>query len=98
MQSKRDSYWFIPIFLLFAICAVAAQIAPSLSGLSSDDRDSIEMACIVEKNLNGPAAYHACLEQQLRALAASKRPDIAGLSNAWQNPPNHLLPASSPGI
>ena len=32
------------------------------------------MACIVEKNLHGPAAYHDCLDQQLRALAGSSLP------------------------
>jgi hypothetical protein len=65
MQSKGNTYWLVPILSFFAICTVAAQSAPSLSGLSSDDRDSIEMACSVDKNLHGPAAYHDCLNNKL---------------------------------
>jgi hypothetical protein len=54
--------------------------AQSLAGLSSDDRSSIELACIIAKG-DGPATYHACLSQQLRQLGGGSAPSLEGLSS-----------------
>jgi len=67
------------IFCLVACELVAQTQQPDLSGLSFDDRTSIELACIIEKG-NGPATYHACLQKQLRAISGSG-PDLSGLSS-----------------
>jgi len=53
--------------------------AQDLSGLSWDDRQSIEIACINAK-AEGPATYHNCLNTQLRALAGLEPPKISDLS------------------
>lgn len=41
---------------------------PDISGLSVQEKDSIEMACSYDKTINGPAAYNNCLSAQLRKL------------------------------
>jgi hypothetical protein len=80
MRSKHNVYWLVPILSFFAICTVVAQSAPSLSGLSAEDRTSIEAACSTAKYVEGPAAYHACLQRQLGALSGSRFSDLSGLS------------------
>src|SRR5260221_122640 len=57
------------------LSVIAPAYAAELTGLSSEDRQSIELACIVAKS-EGPAAYHACLTGQL-----------AGLGQAISDPP-----------
>jgi len=42
--------------------------AQSLAALSGSDRASIESACNYPKVMEGAAAYHACLNKQLREL------------------------------
>jgi hypothetical protein len=72
----------VPIVLCILACIVAAEgQQPDLSGLSSEDRTSIDSACSTAKYLDGPAAYHACLQQHLQALSGSKFPDLSGLSS-----------------
>jgi hypothetical protein len=41
---------------------------PDLSGLSSDERQSIESVCLQAKMLEGPAPYNRCLAHQLELL------------------------------
>jgi hypothetical protein len=55
---------------------------PALPNLSIDERQSIEMACLNAKVLEGPAAYNRCLTSQLNALASSgsRNPDLSSLS------------------
>jgi len=62
-------------------CSLSAQAQPDLSGLSSDDRGSIESACSHAKYIEGPAAYHRYLQTQLSALSGSTSPDLSGLSS-----------------
>jgi hypothetical protein len=40
---------------------------PNLGGYDSDTRQSMELACISQK-MRGPAAYAACLNQQIASL------------------------------
>jgi clan AA aspartic protease (TIGR02281 family) len=58
--------------------------APDLTKLSSDDLQSIELACIIAKN-HGPADYHACLNNQLAALGQAKSLPQPG--SGAQSPP-----------
>jgi hypothetical protein len=54
---------------------------PDLSKLTSDERQSIELACVVAKT-SGPAAYNQCLTNQLAQLSRSVRqPDLSSLSS-----------------
>jgi len=46
---------------------------PNLSGLTPEERQSIEMTCLEDKVLNGPAAYNECLREQLALLNESIR-------------------------
>jgi hypothetical protein len=39
------------------------------SDLSSDERDSLESACLRDKTLNGPAAYRSCAAHQIAMLS-----------------------------
>jgi hypothetical protein len=51
---------------------------PDLSGLSKEDRESIEMTCASDKLTGGTQAYNECLRQQVAALKNTPRP--GGLS------------------
>jgi hypothetical protein len=51
---------------------------PDLSGLSKEDRESIEMTCASDKLTGGTQAYNECLRQQVAALKSAPRP--GGLS------------------
>ena len=67
-------------FVSFLLTLGAARSdAQSLAPLSTEDRRSLEMACIVAKS-QGPASYHECLEQQLSELGTRKAPSLSGLS------------------
>lgn len=56
------------------------QVTQSQSPLTSDERSSIELACIIAKS-QGPAAYNGCVDSQLQQLAsASRTPSMASLS------------------
>jgi hypothetical protein len=65
------------VFCLVACGLIAQTQQPNLSGLNSDDRNSIDLACVIAKG-DGPAAYHACLQKQLRAMSGSSLPDLSG--------------------
>ena len=81
MQSRSGLRKTALIVFSLVACALVAQAQqPTLSGLNSDDRSSIELACVVA-NSNGPAAYHACLRNQLRAMSGSSLPDLSGLNS-----------------
>ena len=52
-----------------------------LSDLTAEERESIEAACYLPKQTEGPAAYNACLSAKLGALARQgRRPDLSRLS------------------
>jgi hypothetical protein len=56
------------------------QATQSQSPLTSDERSSIELACIIAKS-QGPAAYNGCVDTQLQQLASAPRtPSMASLS------------------
>ena len=65
-------------FLFLPVVATAS--AAELTALSSDDRQSIELACIIAKG-EGPAAYHTCLNTQFARLGSDRAPDLAELSS-----------------
>ena len=56
--------------------------APNLSGLTNDERSSIQAVCASAKYTQGPAAYNRCVASQWNTLnSAPKAPDLSGLSN-----------------
>ena len=56
-----------------------------LNSLTSSERASIESACSYAKNVQGPASYYRCLENQLSGLSTTPRhPDLSGLSSSEQ--------------
>lgn len=58
----------------------SGQATQSQSPLTSDERSSIELACIISKS-QGPAAYNGCVDAQLQQLASAPRtPSMASLS------------------
>ena len=65
-------------------CSLSAQAQPDLSGLSSDDRGSIESACSHAKCIEGPAIYHRCLQAQLSALSGSGTSGVVRVSGSAQ--------------
>jgi len=70
------------VVLCLLPCELVAQApTPDLSGLSSEDRWSIESACSHTKYMEGTADYHQCLQTQLHALSGSRFPDLSGLSS-----------------
>src|SRR5438445_789666 len=55
---------------------------PSLSGLDDATRQSIELACIMQKG-QGPVAYGRCLNEQIHTLRSSPGiPSLSGLDDA----------------
>lgn len=67
--------------LLSPRVALAEAQHPALSGLSSDERLAVDLACISAK-VEGPAPWNRCVKTQLDALrAAPGRPDLSGLSS-----------------
>jgi hypothetical protein len=71
----------VPALLASGIifCAVGSAGSAEFSALSAGDRQSIELACITAK-ANGPALYHACLNNQLASLGNGHAPDLTQLS------------------
>ncbi len=56
---------------------------PYLSGLTSPERTMVESACSIEKNFEGPVAYHGCVQRQLIGLSRDAgRPDMSGLTSS----------------
>ena len=54
-----------------------SQSTPDLSGLSREERESIQSVCSSEKYLQGPVAYNRCVASQLRSLKdAPRTPDL----------------------
>lgn len=61
------------------------QSALDLSDLTSDEQQSIEMACLGPKVNAGPKAYDACVKKHLASLKANnRRPDLSRLSSDEQ--------------
>lgn len=61
------------------------QSEPGLSDLTSDEQQSIEMACLGPKVNAGPKAYDACVKKHLRSLKGKNpSPDISRLSSDEQ--------------
>ena len=57
-------------------------VESDLSQLSSEERQSIESACLADKLTNGPAVYNKCLSNQLARLTPeNRRPDLSQLSS-----------------
>src|SRR6059036_375623 len=55
---------------------------PSLSGLDDATRQSIELACMMQKS-QGPVAYGSCLDKQINTLRSSPGiPSLSGLDDA----------------
>src|SRR5207247_1031026 len=55
---------------------------PSLSDFDDATRQSIELACMMQKT-EGPVAYGSCLNKQIRALRSSPGiPSLSGLDDA----------------
>ena len=53
------------------------QSTPDLSGLSREERESIQSVCSSEKYLQGPVAYNRCVASQLSSLKGAPRtPDL----------------------
>jgi len=53
--------------------------------LNSSEQYSIESACSYAKNVEGPASYYRCVENQQAALAAGpRRPDLSRLNSSEQ--------------
>jgi hypothetical protein len=75
---RLKSFVFVVYFAALLELTVPAH-TQSLDGLSYSDRSSLEMACILAKS-NGPATYHACLNQQLSLLGNDKAPNLDTLS------------------
>lgn len=69
----------VSAYLICLLILIGSCVSQDLSGLSSDDRQSVEIACVVAKG-NGPASYHDCLNTQLRKLGSDTAPDLSGLS------------------
>ena len=54
-----------------------------LSGLTASERTMVESACSIEKNFEGPVAYHGCVQRQLIGLSRDAgRPDMSGLTSS----------------
>jgi len=85
------------VFCLVACGLIAQTQQPNLSGLNSDDRNSIDLACVIAKG-DGPAAYHACLQKQLRAMSGSSPSWSIGIEfrqpNFWAGCQQNRVPAS----
>src|ERR1700722_2347629 len=59
-----------------------SQSRPDLSGLTHEERISIEAACSTEKFASGPAAYDRCLQSKLDDWARGPhQPDLSGLTH-----------------
>jgi hypothetical protein len=43
--------------------------APDLSGLSAEERQSVETACSYQRTVVGPAAYYGCVRARDRLIA-----------------------------
>src|SRR5580658_9574390 len=71
----------LTVFCLVPRVLTAQAHAPDLSGLSSEDRTSIEAACSTAKYVGGPASYHDCLQKQLNAVSGSRFPDLSDLNS-----------------
>jgi hypothetical protein len=74
----------IKVLVLLVVAGFFGLLAParaqSLASLSPSDRASIESACNYSKVIEGAAAYHACLNNQIEELGHSKPPSLASLS------------------
>ena len=82
-------------FLLVIVSGVAAaQGIPSLRDYDDETRQSMELACVSTKT-KGPAAYGACLNQQIASLQSS--PGIANLSRHDSETRHTTLPAPRSG-
>jgi hypothetical protein len=72
------------VFCLLPCELVAQTPTPDLSGLSSEDRRSIESACSHAKYMEGPAAYYQCLRTQLDTLSGPSLPGLTRVTSPAQ--------------
>ena len=84
LNQMRTPFRFGVIAALFlgplGLSLYSQEESPDLSRLNYDDRSSIQSVCAYDKFNVGPAAYHQCLERQLRNLGNSQAPDLSGLN------------------
>ena len=66
--------------------------AADLSGLSFDDRNNIQIACVSERS-DGPVAYNQCVQRQLAALG--NPPSSIDASTGLSSPQKSLAPVAS---
>jgi hypothetical protein len=72
----------VSTLLLLALLSSRAQSQDhDLSGLTSDERQSIESACSYDKLVVGPGAYNGCVRKQVDALSGSHKPDLSSLTS-----------------
>lgn len=50
---------------------------PDTSGLTAEERSSLESACSTAKLVQGPGAYYQCVRGQLSQLATATRPNLS---------------------
>jgi hypothetical protein len=72
MLNRTSVFAYVSLVLI----TIGSCLAQDLSGLPSDDRQSIETACVLAKT-EGPASYHDCLNTQLKKLGAGRAPDLS---------------------
>jgi curved DNA-binding protein CbpA len=84
LEGRTDD---IPEFLMVPVDSVAmgggsgGVAEPDLSGLTDEEKRSIEMVCASDKLLQGPVEYNRCVSKQADALRnAPKPPDLSHLS------------------
>ena len=80
MRSAASFSCLVILLACFAARTPGGQSPQSLSNLTSDERQSIEMACSYDKTMVGPAAYYKCVDKQLSALANVRRPNLSNLT------------------
>ena len=74
LRGKERGQVAIKIFFAVSCCIApfrAFAERPDLSHLTPEERQSIEMACLQQKVMEGPAAYNKCLQKQLSLLVSA---------------------------
>lgn len=67
-------------FLLLLLCSTSS-LAVDFSGITLEEKESIEMVCMDKKVLEGPAAYRICINHQLEILSKGvRRPNLEHLT------------------
>ena len=83
LRHQKSSFRIaLSVVLALNFSAAVSSAQPNLSGLSSDERQSIESVCSSSKAAYGPAAYYECLQKQIASLSSGPRaPNLSGLSS-----------------